>query len=266
MGIPLLKGRGLSEDDTADSEPVVVVSESLARRMAPEGSPMGLRIRLNAGDSIWRTVVGVVGDVKYRLNHNDMPMAYAPLSQSPNFMDNWVIRTRGDPMPLAGAFQALREEMDPEGTSRYVSMESLIQGSTAMVSARFAVFLLGGLAGLAALLAVVGVYGVLAYVVQLRAGEIGIQLALGAEQRAVVMVFLGRGLRMAGAGLGLGVLMAIGLGRILESQLFGVDPWDPLALGAAAALLGTAILSASYLPARKASRLDPVAVIKGTQG
>jgi putative ABC transport system permease protein len=264
MGIPVLAGRGLSQDDTPESAPVVVVSQAQASAMAPDGSPLGLRIRANApGDSIWRTVVGVVGNVKYRLDFNAMSMAYVPLAQAPTYMDNWVIRTASDPMALAPAFLRIREELDPEGTSSYQPLAGNIQGSTAMVSARFAVILLGSLAALAAVLAVFGVYGVLAYLVQLRSRELGIQLALGAERRSVVRAILGRGLLMAGFGLGAGVVLAIGLGRLMASQLFGIEPWDPLSLVSAGVLLLGATLAASYLPARRAAGLDPVEVLKG---
>jgi hypothetical protein len=264
MGIPILAGRGLSLDDTSDSEPVTVVSQALAERMAPDGSPLGLRIRLNApGDSIWRTVVGVAGDVKYRLNFRPQIMAYVPLVQSPSYMDNWVIRTNSDPTGLATPFQRLREELDPEGASRFTVLEDAIQGSTAVVSVRFSVILLGGLAALAASLAIFGVYGVLAYLVQLRSREIGIQLALGAEHKKVLNGVLRRGLFMGTLGLAGGILFALGLGRIVESQLFGVEPWDPLTFGGSGVLLLAATVGASYLPARRAAGTDPVEVLKG---
>ena len=264
MEIPLLLGRALSEEDTSDSEPVLVVSQALASSMAPDGSPLGLRIRLNApGDSIWRTVVGVVGDVKYRLNFDVQSMAYAPLAQAPSYMDNWVIRTTSDPMGLSRAFREVREELDPEGRSSFQPLSEVIQGSTVVVSARFSAILLGSLAALAALLAVFGVYGVLAYLVQLRSREIGIQLALGAEDRTVLGTILRRGWMMGGLGVAAGLLLALGLGRVMESQLFGVEAWDPVTLGAAGILLLSATLAASYIPARRASRLDPVEVLKG---
>jgi predicted permease len=265
MGIPVLSGRGLSLDDTSDSEPVVVVSQALADRMAPDGgSPLGLRIRLNAGDQpVWRTVVGVVGDVKYRLDFSPMVMAYVPATQDPTFLDNWVIRTASNPMALSGSFRQIRETLDPEGTSSYRVLEEIIRGSNAVVSARFSVILLGGLAALAAVLAVLGVYGVLAYLVQLRSREIGIQLALGAEDGRVLGAVLRRGLLMGAVGLAAGLLLSLALGRIMESQLFGIEPWDPLALAGAGILLIGATLAASYMPARRAAGLDPVEVLKG---
>jgi putative ABC transport system permease protein len=264
MEIPILAGRPFSMDDNADSNPVVVVSQALAESLTPEGSPLGLRIRMNApGDSIWRTVVGVAADVRYRLDWGPMMMAYFPAPQSPTYLDNWVIRTAGNPTALSGSFQRLREELDPEGTSSYRPLKEAIEGSTVVVATRFSVLLLGSLAGLAALLAVFGVYGILAYLVQLRSREIGIQLALGAENRRVLATVLRRGVLMGGAGLGMGFLASLGLGKIIESQLFGVAPWDPPALMAAGALLLGSTLLASFLPARRASRLDPVEILKG---
>jgi ABC-type antimicrobial peptide transport system permease subunit len=265
MKIPVLSGRGLSLEDTPESEPVVVVSQALAERMAPGGgSPLGLRVRLNAGDEpVWRTVVGVVGDVKYRLNFDNMIMAYVPASQDPTYLDNWVIRTASNPISLAPLFHQVREELDPEGTSSFRVLSDVIRSSQAVVSARFSVILLGGLAGLAAILAVLGVYSVLAYIVQLRSREIGIQLALGAEEGRVLGTILRRGLLMGAVGLGVGILLSTGMGRIIESQLFGIEPWDPITLAGAGLLLIGATLAASYLPARRAAGLDPVEVLKG---
>jgi len=264
MGIPVLVGRGLSVDDDADSEPVVVVSQALAERMAPDGSPLGLRIRLNApGADQWRTVVGVVGNVKFGLSWDPMPQAYVPAAQAPDFLDTWVIRTVGNPLEVAAPFQQIREELDPQGTSLVRDFRAEVYGSRAVVAARFSMVLLGGLAALAGSLAVLGIYGVLAYLVQLRSREIGIQLALGAEQRSVLGTVLRRGLILAGVGLGAGIFLALGLGRFMESQLFGVEAWDPPTLAGAGLLLLGSILLASYLPARRASRVDPVQALQG---
>jgi len=263
MGIPVLMGRGLSETDTRDSEPVVVVSQAMADRMAPGASPLGYRIRINSPDSIWRTIVGVVGDVRYRLDFDRHLMAYVPSGQDPTYLDNWVIKAAVDPMTLAGPFRGLREKLDPAGTHRFVAMDDEIRGSAAVVSARFTVILLGSLAVLAGVLVVFGIYGVLAYLVQLRSREIGIQLALGAERGHVVRSVLRRGLFMVGLGLGTGILLALAFGRILESQLFGVKPWDPISLAGSALLLLASTMAASWLPARRASRVDPVETLKG---
>ena len=153
--------------------------------------------------------------------------------------------------------------MDPEGTSSYRGLTELMEGSTVVVATRFSVLLLGSLAGLAALLAVLGVYGILAYLVQLRSREIGIQIALGAETRRVLDTVLRRGMLMGTMGLGAGLLLSLGLGQVIESQLFGVEPWDPAALIIAGTLLLGSTLLASLIPARRASRLNPVEILKG---
>jgi putative ABC transport system permease protein len=178
-------------------------------------------------------------------------------------MDNWVVRTAGDPLALGPSIRRVLEELDPEGSSRLRLLNEEIRGSYAVVSARFAVILLGGLAALAAGLAVFGVYGVLAYAVQLQSREIGIQMALGAEGGKVLGQVLRRGLAMGGAGFVLGLALTLGLGRFAENQLFGVEAWDPASLAAAGGLLLVATVLASYLPARRAAAVDPVQVLKG---
>jgi predicted permease len=263
MEIPLLEGRTLSPDDGAGSEPVAVVSQALAERMAPNGSPLGLRIRVDTrGDSIWRTVVGVAGDVRYRANQLPMSMAYVPMAQRPTELGRWVIRTTPRPDGVVPGVQAVFAELNPDGSPYIRLLEDLIRESHAVASARFSVILMGSLAVLAALLAILGVYGVLAYLVQLRTREIGIQLAMGADRRRVLRTFLLRGLGMTGIGLGIGALLFLGLGRVAESQLFGVTPWDLISLSSAGILMVVAGLAASYLPARRAAGLDPVEVLR----
>jgi predicted permease len=263
MGIPVISGRGLSDTDTQGSEPVVVVSQALADRITPGASPLGYRIRVNSPDSIWRTIVGVVGDVRYRLDFARQVMAYIPSSQDPTYLDNWVIRTTGDPMALAAAFREIRTEIDPEGTHLYQDLQEVIHSSVAVVSARFSVLLLGSLAALAAFLALFGIYGVLSYLVQMNSRAIGIQVALGAERRQVIRSVLARGVVLAAFGLGIGIPLALILGRILGSQLFGVKPWDPLSLGVSGILLMVATVAASWIPGRRAAGLDPVEVLRG---
>jgi predicted permease len=264
MGIPVVAGRTLSEDDQAESEPVVVVSQALAEMMTPGESPLGRRVRIDVrGDSIWRTVVGVVGDVRYRLNQSPMRMAYAPMEQRPSVLDNWIVRTASDPAGLVSSVRSVAQGVHPEGNSSVQVLNQAIRQSSAVISARFSVILLGSLAGLAAGLAILGVYGVLAYLVQLRSREIGIQLAMGADQSRVLRNVLFRGLGMAGLGLGIGALLSLGLGQVLESQLFGVQSMDPATLLSAGTLMLGATLAASFLPARRAARLDPVEVLKG---
>ncbi len=267
MEIPLVAGRLLTQDDRAQSEPVTVISQTLANRIAPGESPLGLRIRREShradGDPPWFTIVGIVGDVRYRLNYDPMGMAYLPVAQQPASMNNWVIRSGSDPISLFASVRRVAEEKNPDGSPYLRPLSDEIGGSYAMVSARFSAIFLGSLGVLAGLLAVMGVYGVLAYLVQLRSREIGIQLAMGAEKTRVLRAFLRRGLVMAGIGMGAGTLMALGLGRLMESELFGIQPRDPATFLFAGALMVVAILAASYFPARRAAGLDPVDILKG---
>jgi ABC-type antimicrobial peptide transport system permease subunit len=204
----------------------------------------------------------VAGDVRYRLSQSPMSMAYVPMAQRPTELGLWVIRTAPDPLGSVPGVQAVFREMNPEGSPYVRLLDGLVRESYAVVSARFSLVLLGSLAGLAAFLAIMGVYGVLAYLVQLRSREIGIQLAMGADRRRVLRTFLSRGLGMAGIGLGIGGFLFLGLGRVTESQLFGVRPWDPVTLLSAGILMVVASLAASYLPARRAAGLDPVEVLR----
>lgn len=264
MGLPVVAGRALSLDDRADTEPVVVISQAMAREIAPQGSPLGLRVRVDsAGDSIWRSVVGVVGDVRYRLHQGPTAMFYVPFAQRPTTLRNWVIRTSADPAGLVSPIRDAITVSNPEGATNVQILDDVIRTSGAVASSRFAGILLGSLACLAALLAVVGVYGVLAYLVQLRSREIGIQLALGAEQFRVLRAVLRQGMVMALLGLVIGTGMALALGRVVESQLFGVQPSDPLTLVFTAALMLVATLLGSYFPARRAAAVDPVEVLRG---
>ena len=162
--------------------------------------------------------------------------------------------------------QPIREtltEANPSAVASVQLLEEMVQDSQVLTSARFTVALVGVFAILASFLAVMGVYGVLAYLVQLRSREIGIQLALGAEKTRVLKTVLGRGLAMAGVGLVLGILLSLAMGRVVGGMLFGVSPANPGALAVAGTLLTVAVLAASYLPARRAAGLDPVAVLKG---
>jgi len=264
MGIPIVEGRSLSPQDGPAAEPVVVVSETLARLMAPEGSPLGMRVRIETvGDSLWRTVVGVAGDVVYRLNYVPQGMFYVPITQRPGSIRNWVVRSDGDPERLLAPVRRLAVEMNPGAAPELRVLEDAVRSSEAVVASRFTVILLGGLAALAAFLAVLGVYGVLAYLVQLRTREMGIRMAMGAERGRVLWRVLRQGLALAGLGIGVGVVLVLVLGQVVQAGLFGIPARDPLTLVGAALGLGAAVLVASYLPARRAASLDPVVVLRG---
>ena len=261
MRIPVIAGRAISDADRPGSEPVVLVSRRLADRMG--GDPLGRRIRINAqGDSIWREVVGVVGDVRYRLSYQPMQMFYVPYSQRPTGYQNVVIRTTIDPPGLTTAIRSTIWEQDPRSPVSVSTMEELIHSSYVLGSSRFLSVVLGSLSVLAALITLIGVYGVLAYSVNQRVKDIGIRMALGAGHGEVVRAVLGRGMVMGGVGLAIGGAIAVAFGRTVRSLLFGVQPTDPLTIGGVALLVIVAVAAASYLPARRAASLNPVDVLR----
>ena len=263
VGIPVVSGRALQETDVMDSDPVIVVSEALARQAWPDENPIGRRIRVDApGDSIWRTVVGVMGDVRYRLNFGPNPMYYAPHAQAPTGAHYLVIKAAVDPVGLFPAIRQVVTELDPGTPVTIRELDQVIAGSSAVAGSRFVILVLGSLSALAALLAAVGIYGVLAYTVQQRSREIGIQLALGAEKGKVLAAVMGRGLLLAGIGLVAGGVCTVAAGQVVDSQLFEVPAYDPLTLGAVAVLVAVTAAAASYFPARWAARLDPAEVLR----
>lgn len=261
MRIPVVAGRGISDDDRVDSEPIALVSRTLADRMG--GDPLGRRVRINfQGDSIWRTVVGVVGDVRYRLDYQPMTMFYVPYKQKPTGYQNVVIRTSIDPLGLTPAIRSTIWERDPRSPVSVRTMDEFIHSSYVLGGSRFLVVVLGSLSVLAALITLIGVYGVLAYTVNQRVKDIGIRMALGAERGQMVRAVLGRGLIMAAVGLAIGGAIAIAFGRTAQSLLFGVQSTDPLILGLVALLVIVAVAAASYFPARRAASLNPVDVLR----
>jgi putative ABC transport system permease protein len=263
MEIPIMAGRGLSEHDVADSEPVIVLSKALADRAWPDENPIGKRIRIDTqGDSIWRTVVGVAGDVKYRIEFSDMLMFYVPHAQRPAGGQYLVLKTSVDPMGLVAPIRGLLTELDPNTPITVRPLEAHVSESSAIVSSRFVILVLGSLSVLAGMLAVVGVYGVLAYSVQQRSREIGIQIALGAEKGKVLAGVMRRGLLLALIGLGSGGVIALAAARFVESQLFGIQPRDPMTLLGVAVLVAVSVAAASYIPARRAARMDPAEVLR----
>lgn len=261
MGIPLLRGRTFEAQDDerpADGTMSVVVDEQLARQFFPNEDPIGKRI--NQGPD--GVIVGVVGSVRQAaLGAPNKAAVYY------NYRQGWwngftvVARTT---LPADAAARALRDavrDIDPQvPTYDVATMPDVV--SRSLGTRRFALVVLGGFAGLAVLLAVLGVYGVSSYVVAQRRRELGIRAALGAGNREVAALVLGQGARLAGVGLAVGAVAFLALGRGLESLVFGVGPRDPVTLLAGAALLGTAALLASWLPARRAARIDPAIALR----
>jgi len=266
MGIVLQQGREFDEHDGDKSQPVAVVSEGVARRFWPKGEALGKRLHLGFSGSPWYSVVGVVSDVKQMGLEREAPLAiYVPYSQAPrpfflSFM-TIVARTDSNPLAVANALRRAVQAVDPDMPLFDVtSMEQLVYKSVA--TPRFNAFLLAGFASLALILAVVGIYGVTSYSVTQRTHEIGIRMALGAERSDVLRMVVRQGLRLAGLGTGIGVAAALGVTNVLRSMLFGVQPIDPLTYLTVAAALLTVSLLASYIPARRATKVDPTVALR----
>jgi putative ABC transport system permease protein len=262
VDLPVLRGRALGEADATAGEPVLLINQAAAERFFGGRDPLGGQIRMWGAS---RRIVGVVGNERLRGPAAAAPLAvYLPLAQAPSADGGEVVlmRVRGDPAALAPAVSALVRRLDP-GLAVF-GVEPLERTLDRSVSQRrFVMLLLVFFAGLALALAAIGVYGVLAYGVVERRREIGIRLALGAQPGAVRRRVVGQGLVLAGAGVLLGVAGAAGLARFLESMLFGVAPTDAATLASVALFLLVVALAASYLPARQATRIDPLAALRG---
>ena len=273
MGIPLLEGRFFSKEDTAGAAPVVVVDSALARAYFPEKNPIGETIHI----AHWGPgrIVGVIGHVSHYGLANPNPYTQNEIYISfDQILDEWVpafypaltlvVRT---PLDMASMLPAIKAAVDQGGSDQPVydveTLEEFVSG--AMASRRFPLMLLVAFAGLALVLASVGIYGVISYSMAQRVREIGIRMALGARPGEIVRMALGEGVRLSGAGAGIGLAAALVIAPALSSfsnLLFGVRPIDPLTFGTVALVMVGAALLACYLPARRAARLDPLAVLR----
>jgi putative ABC transport system permease protein len=264
MGIPLRRGR-LFEDADRAGDGVVVLAESAVQRHFAGEDPLGRRIEVGwnrNGKLLGGTVVGVVGDVlSHGLDQAPPPQVYFPLAQAPNGSMSFVMRTEADPASYAGAVRATVGELDPRlPVTRVQTLAAHVRESIA--EPRFYMLLLGLFAGVAVALAAIGIFGVLAYLVAQRAREIGVRLALGARPRSVVALVLRRAVLLVGIGVAIGLAGAMGLTRWLQSLLFELDPMDPVTLASSAAGLMFVAVVAAWIPARRASNVDPVTVLR----
>jgi predicted permease len=262
MGIPLRRGRAFSSDDRMNVPHVAVVNEALVRQQFPGVDPLGHVVRPFGSDGPAFRIVGVVGDVKHRaLSDSLRPQLYLPMRQSAIDGGYFVLRGTGDPQALAGAMRQAVRAVDPTIALADVRPLGTIVSDT-LARQRFLAQLLGGFALCALVLALVGIYGVVTNTVAQRAPEFGIRLALGARSSDVLGSVLGAALVRTGIGLALGLGGAAFAGRALASQLYGVSLTDPLVLGGIAALLVAAALLASWLPARRATRVSPISILR----
>ena len=264
LGIPLLQGRLLEESDGPDSPKVVLASESLARKYWGEQNPLGRRIKLWGleAEGPWWTVVGIVGDVRhFGLEAETKPILYFPYTQRPKRTMSIVIRTQADPAAMANVISRQTLALDP-GQPVYAvkALEQYVSDSAAVP--RFRTLLLGLFAGLAVLLAAVGIYGIVSYSVSQRTHEIGIRLALGAQAADMLRLIIRQGMGLVLAGVGIGLAGALALTRLMKTLLFGVSATDPLTFTVIALLLVFVALLACWIPARRATKVDPLVALK----
>jgi putative ABC transport system permease protein len=265
LGIPLVRGRYFTDADHRSTTPVVIVSETLARRYWPNQDAIGKRFRFG-GDPNWVTVIGVVADVKaFGLEGAPLPHTYQPVEQltDPRLRraDFFAVRTNIDPAKLFPAIRRAVASIDKDlPVANLRVLRDVVDES--LKPRRFNTYLVGLFAALALLLALIGIYGVIAYSVTVRIQEIGIRMALGAERRDVLGLFLRESLLLCCVGIAAGSVVSLLLARYIGSFLYGVSPRDTATLGVVASFFAAVALLATYIPARRATRLDPMQVLR----
>jgi putative ABC transport system permease protein len=263
LGVKLLDGRLFTESDRSESAPVLIVNETLARHYWPNGGAIGHHVSFGPGN-LQRTIIGVVADVHERGYDIAMkPGVYVPITSLDMDWgpDTLVIRTKGEPASIAPAVRRVVASVDPDQPiSNLRTMDEIVDLNVADRQQQMT--LLGAFAALALILASIGLYGVLSYAVTQRSREIGLRMALGASAASVIRMIVGRGLALTGIGLAIGLVSAWAATRAMKNLLYGVAATDPLTFVSVAALLALIALIACYAPARRASRVDPIVVLR----
>jgi len=280
LRIPLRRGRSFSDADARVSLPVIrwydaqpypanfekpqaapvaIISDAMARQYWPNQDPIGRRLRLLF--SPWITVVGVVGDVKHNaLDGPSYPHIYVPHVQEPRGVMTVVVRTAGEPLHYAAAVRKQIQELDARLPVAITAMDDVLSDSVGRQ--RFYVSLVGVFGALALGLAVVGIFGLVSHSVSRRIGEIGVRMALGAQPSDILRLIVGQGFVPTLAGLGAGAAAALALTQLIKSLLYDVSPSDPLTFGVVGLLLAAVALLASYIPARRATKVDPMVALR----
>jgi putative ABC transport system permease protein len=262
LGIPLVRGRDVEATDTPASEPVVVVNETMARRFWPNDDALGKRFSLTSATGPWARVVGIAKDTRYNsLGETPPPFMYLPLTQ--NYQSSMVVQVRvaQSAKAIGEAVSRIVKTLDPQLPAvRPVTLETDMR--VALLPAKLGASLLGVFGSLALLLATVGIYGVASFAVARRTREIGIRAALGAQRADVLRLVVGESMRRVVIGLIAGLVGALGLARVVASQLYGVGAVDPITFIATPLILGTVALLASWVPARRAARVDPLVALR----
>jgi predicted permease len=272
LGMRLLRGRDFTETDTLENPGVVLVNESFVRRFFPNEEPLGQHVTMEKtgaldatnvyGQPIWSEIVGVVSDVKSLSTQPEaVPEIYRPYWQWPMQSPKLFVRTTGDTATLAAAIRRETKAVIPNLPAPRIRLLTERVGES-MAQPRFQAGLLSLFGALALLLAACGIYGVLAYAVTQRQREIGVRMALGAQRRNVLSLVIGQGMKWVVTGAALGIAGALALTRVIRSLLYGVTPTDPLTFAGVSVLLVGVALLACYLPARRASRIDPMEALR----
>jgi putative ABC transport system permease protein len=272
MGIPLLSGRFFNERDAAGSPPVAIINESMAKRYFPNENPIGQRIHVTNGPEVFREIVGVVADVKHYAVDRETPLqTYEPFAQKPLPFFTAIVRLTPSPTDGSGsaasfdslpaAIRAAIYRVDKDQPVASVRPLSACLADS-MARQRFAMSLFAVFSGVSLLLSAIGIYGVMAYSVTQRTGEIGIRMALGAQRADVLRLVFGQGGRLIGLGLACGLVGALLLTRFMASMLFGISTYDPLTFAAIAALLAAVAALACWLPAHRATKVDPMIALR----
>ncbi len=261
-GISLIKGREFDERDRAEGNKVIIINETLARQMFPGEDSLGKRIRSWRDENQLREIVGVVEDVRYFGRDDDLRgLVYVPHTQNAWRSMILTVRTHNDPASVTSAIRNQIAAIDKElAISNLETMTTILNRSVAPRRASMLLLIVFGI--IAALLAVIGIYGVLSYTVAQRAQEIGVRIALGAQTGDVLRLVIGQGMKLTLAGIGIGLGMAFGLTRLMATLLYGVSATDPVTFAGLAILLTLVALLACYIPARRATKVDPLVALR----
>jgi len=264
MRIPLLRGRFFSDQDSPSSPKVAIISETLVRRYFPNQDPLGKQMRFGfpPNTDVAREVVGIVGDVRdAALSRKPEPMMYVPFAQAPLYGGEVVVRSSLSAASVAAGIREAVRSMDKN--LPVTDIESLNDAVGQSISQeRFRTFLLGSFSAIALVLAAVGIFGVMSHSASQRTHEIGIRVALGAERRDVLRLILGQGTKLALLGLGVGLVAAFLLTRLMSSLLYRISATDPATFASVTIILLSVALTACYIPARRAMRVDPMVALR----
>ncbi len=262
MHTAVLAGRDFTFRDAQGSAPVAIINQALATRYFPGEDPLGKRIKIDEAGEEWQTIVGITASMHHSgLGSDADPEIFSPYLQGPWSVMAFLVRTRGNPDDLGAAVRSQLWAIDKEQPiSRMSTMDRILADSLA--GRRLNLILLASFAGVALLLALIGIYGVISYAVAQRTGEIAIRMALGARRSSVWKLVLSQGATLSAAGIVIGIIASLALTRLMSTMLFHVHPMDPLTLASVAAVVLATALLATFLPARRATRIDPMEALR----